>query len=376
MAREDDPPFPDSSEPVRDDRFDGDGGGPQPAEEVVAPERRRPVAAFGRFLGITFLVVLASSVLALASLVVYFLLAAALEHLPGTSSGVSYWVQVWSFEEMEPGAGDPEGLAAAVAAAGLSARWYLAGEGRSGRTALDCGDPCSHEPLDDYQAFASIFRDHGYSVDQEDASGALRPDYRAGIWGPWASNVLFFWWCVTMPFVALGLISVDLRRNLAHEHGTTSSRLPAAGAASLGLVLGAGLAVVATPYHLVFGKVGPPPRCPNMDLGSVATSGTLGFSLAVLAAVIALPLAQELFFRGWAFPYLERNVGRVTAYWGSAGLWAALCFSSGRFPQAFLVGLVLAWAYRRWGSLLVPITAHAAINGAALVILKLRTPPF
>jgi membrane protease YdiL (CAAX protease family) len=87
---------------------------------------------------------------------------------------------------------------------------------------------------------------------------------------------------------------------------------------------------------------------------------------AGLTIVLLAPLLHELFFRGLLF-----------GSWASAGwVWtgalvsalaaAALRLDWYRLPQVFLLGLILAWLFRRTGSLLAPLTAHVAGNAVAL----------
>jgi len=84
-----------------------------------------------------------------------------------------------------------------------------------------------------------------------------------------------------------------------------------------------------------------------------------------LTILLLVPLLHEVFFRGLVF-----------GSWASAGwVWtgamvsalaAALRLDWYRLPQVFLLGLILAWLFRRSGSLLAPLTAHVAGNAVAL----------
>lgn len=90
--------------------------------------------------------------------------------------------------------------------------------------------------------------------------------------------------------------------------------------------------------------------------------------LAVLAMVILAPIAEELFFRGVVFNAWLREGGRAWAYLGSATLFAVIHLSLVAVLPIFLLGLALAWIYRRTGNLLAPIAMHATVNGLSVGI--------
>lgn len=94
--------------------------------------------------------------------------------------------------------------------------------------------------------------------------------------------------------------------------------------------------------------------------------------LVVVAMVIVAPIAEEVFFRGVAFNAWLRERGRRFAYIGSAALFAAIHASLVSLVPIFLLGLALAWVYRRTRSLVAPIAMHATFNaisvGLALLI--------
>jgi uncharacterized protein len=90
--------------------------------------------------------------------------------------------------------------------------------------------------------------------------------------------------------------------------------------------------------------------------------------LVVIAIVIFAPIAEELFFRGIVFNAWLREAGLVWAYVGSATLFAAIHLSLASLLPIFLLGLALAWVYRRTGSLLAPIVMHATVNGISVAV--------
>ncbi|MCV0403108.1 MAG: CPBP family intramembrane metalloprotease [Chloroflexi bacterium] len=90
--------------------------------------------------------------------------------------------------------------------------------------------------------------------------------------------------------------------------------------------------------------------------------------LVVFAFVLLAPIAEELFFRGVVFNAWLRERGRTWAYVGSALLFAVIHLSVVTVLPIFLLGLGLAWVYRRTGSLLAPMAMHATVNGISVAI--------
>jgi uncharacterized protein len=88
--------------------------------------------------------------------------------------------------------------------------------------------------------------------------------------------------------------------------------------------------------------------------------------IAVLAIVVLAPIAEEIFFRGVVFNAWLREAGPRVAYIGSAALFAVIHLSLVAVLPIFLLGLALAWVYRRTGNLLAPIAMHAVVNGISV----------
>ena len=90
--------------------------------------------------------------------------------------------------------------------------------------------------------------------------------------------------------------------------------------------------------------------------------------LVILAVVILAPIAEEIFFRGVVFNALLREGGRRWAYIGSSALFAVIHVSLVALVPILLLGLALAWIYRRTGNLLAPIAMHATVNGISVAL--------
>ncbi len=95
-----------------------------------------------------------------------------------------------------------------------------------------------------------------------------------------------------------------------------------------------------------------------------------------LAGAIAAPIGEEVFFRGLLYNALKHRWGIKIAV-----LLSAICFAlSHGSPLSVVIiipmGLVLAIAYEKTGSLWVTISMHAVNNGAAFLISSMAaTPP-
>jgi membrane protease YdiL (CAAX protease family) len=78
--------------------------------------------------------------------------------------------------------------------------------------------------------------------------------------------------------------------------------------------------------------------------------------------VLAAPLAEEVFFRGYMLQALRSPWGELGAIALSSAAFAAIHAHPPALPAYFLYGLGLALAARRTRSLLTPIAAHVTVN--------------
>ncbi len=146
---------------------------------------------------------------------------------------------------------------------------------------------------------------------------------------------------------------------------------PAGRRIATGLALGAATLVGASLLVAVLVRLTGRDGLPEQLILDEALAGGLRTALAVLAAVVLAPIAEELLFRGLLYRALRRRRGVV-----GAALASSLVFSVVHLDVAVtqplalvglvLVGCVLALALERTGGLLVPIAAHAAYNATAL----------
>lgn len=128
-------------------------------------------------------------------------------------------------------------------------------------------------------------------------------------------------------------------------------------------VAAAGCAALSSTFDAGFGALG------IEQTGSIAHLGRAlvglspgGLALAVIAAGVAAPVAEELFFRGYVQTRLCLRWGTWTGIVVSAALFGLIHFDWIHSPSAFLIGLYLGWLAARAGSIAPAIAAHAVNN--------------
>jgi membrane protease YdiL (CAAX protease family) len=99
-------------------------------------------------------------------------------------------------------------------------------------------------------------------------------------------------------------------------------------------------------------------------------SWTCGLLLGI-AAILVVPVAEEILFRGILYPMIKQRGFPRLAWWGTSLLFGAIHFNLVTFLPLTVLALCLIWLYERTRNLLAPITAHAlfnAMNFAALFL--------
>jgi membrane protease YdiL (CAAX protease family) len=145
-----------------------------------------------------------------------------------------------------------------------------------------------------------------------------------------------------------------------------------------GAMLGVPLVFVSGILALALSQVLAPSPSPLPESGDA-----LGALLNLLSAAVIAPIAEELFFRGFATTAWLRSLGERTAIVRGA-LFFALAHviplivgapDLGQVAFAFLVrlpvALALGWVFVRRGSLYAAIGLHAAFNGLPVLVVLL-----
>jgi membrane protease YdiL (CAAX protease family) len=167
--------------------------------------------------------------------------------------------------------------------------------------------------------------------------------------------------------------------SLRHRQGISALGLRserAAGDLAMGAWFGVGLfgvvgfAILPLVYALWTVVTGDPPD--QIDQPIVpGDPSTLEIVLGGLAVVVAAPLGEEVFFRGFLFESLRGRLGFLRAGAISAVVFAIFHGDPLLMILMFFVGMALAWLYERRGSLIAPIGAHAMFNviGYTLILM-------
>jgi membrane protease YdiL (CAAX protease family) len=104
-----------------------------------------------------------------------------------------------------------------------------------------------------------------------------------------------------------------------------------------------------------------PPMEPIQELIFQEERGFVLGLTALLACVVG-PVAEELFFRGVLHNTLRTRLPRGLAIAGSAVCFALVHTNVVGFAPIWVLGMLLAYAYERTGSLIAPIAIHVAHN--------------
>ena len=98
-----------------------------------------------------------------------------------------------------------------------------------------------------------------------------------------------------------------------------------------------------------------------------------GGSLAIAFVLVGVwaPIAEEVFFRGFAMSGLANRYGLALAVVLSSALFAAAHLDIASLVPTFILGLALGWVYLRTRSIWPCIFVHGLHNSMALIVAKL-----
>ena len=128
----------------------------------------------------------------------------------------------------------------------------------------------------------------------------------------------------------------------------------------------------------LFAHLLPIPR--NLPIDTFFSTPAEAWALTVFGITLA-PLMEELFFRGFLYPVLDRAVGKVIAILLTAIAFALLHggqlkFSWGPVLIIFLVGLVLTSVRAKTNSVSAGLLMHMAYNGTISILMLVATGGF
>jgi len=135
----------------------------------------------------------------------------------------------------------------------------------------------------------------------------------------------------------------------------------------VGFGVGVGLAMVGFAYAEVIEWLGYTYHHPYLELFGDATSSAMSAAV-VIALVALLPVAEEIFFRGFIFSVVRRHTSTLVAVIISAVLFGLAHLSAVSFAFNVAFGVVVALLLHRTASLLSPIAVHVTFNAIALAV--------
>jgi membrane protease YdiL (CAAX protease family) len=98
-------------------------------------------------------------------------------------------------------------------------------------------------------------------------------------------------------------------------------------------------------------------------------AGPLAATGVMVAGVVFAPVAEEIFFRGFIFQAMSERKGLIRGLVYSSALFAAVHANVAAFLPLATGAAVLAYSFKRTGTLWTPIAAHAVNNTFALALL-------
>ena len=117
-------------------------------------------------------------------------------------------------------------------------------------------------------------------------------------------------------------------------------------------------------------KIGIEPQ--EQEAVMIFRSGTpLQVAILIPCTVILAPVGEEFCFRYALFRKPEQHLGFFPAALISSLIFSAAHLNLQVMPALFLLGLWLSWLYRRTGSLLAPMIAHALFNAMSILLIWL-----
>ena len=217
----------------------------------------------------------------------------------------------------------------------------------------------------DLSRASAVLRDHGFATSRF----TMGPDYAVTrMAGRVTAAIRSSAGLLLVMPAALLVAGLVLRRRLTPEQGF--GQPPAGRIIAAGIGGGVALALAATGLGVLLDALGRP-IVEQPLIEHIARSGSaMSLMMLLVAGLVLAPIGEELFYRGWVFPYLE-GVGAPLAYGASTILFAAIHFHPAAVPAYLLMGFGLAALYHWSRSIWPPILAHATNNAIAVGMLVL-----
>lgn len=91
--------------------------------------------------------------------------------------------------------------------------------------------------------------------------------------------------------------------------------------------------------------------------------------VGILAVAVLAPIAEEVFFRAFAYNIFRARLGVIWGIIISSVIFAGIHFDPARLPTYFIIAAILAYSYERTKNLIVPIVIHVVNNLAVIISL-------
>ena len=95
------------------------------------------------------------------------------------------------------------------------------------------------------------------------------------------------------------------------------------------------------------------------------------FPVQILCLGIIYPIMEELIFRGLIFKRMRVNIPAVSAISFSSVLFGLYHGNAVQFIYGALAGVMMAYFYEKYGTLLAPILAHVVVNTVAVILTEI-----
>jgi len=167
--------------------------------------------------------------------------------------------------------------------------------------------------------------------------------------------------------LALWYVVVVRHHGSLREVGFTARAWP--WQVAYGVLAGVGIFVLVYATDMVTLWLAGPRSSPHplVDLVTAARAPRELFYPFLLGSLL-VPVSEESYFRGFAYPALRDRVGRPTAMLLVSVFFALIHLDPWGFPALVLAGLALVWLYERTGAIWPPIIAHAIWNAAVTAL--------
>ncbi len=153
-----------------------------------------------------------------------------------------------------------------------------------------------------------------------------------------------------------------------YKYGTSLSDLGLRGFQPLAVGLGCGLMALAFIFNMIYGTLlGLFNLQIQPDVELLFEGSSLPWLMFFGGAIVA-PVVEEIFFRGFVFAGLRQQWGWKKAMFGSAGLFAMAHIIPTAILPIFILGMIFAYLYQRFDSILPAILMHMLTNTLALSV--------